>query len=386
MKVTHVLGHNSNWNVESYLEHNIGEYFLITAFTHGINYDSKKLLKKVHDVSMIDLQFYGKRKSAKIEKGKLSEFSFHPANCSKGEVTSVYFENCVKQAIQFQKEKKIENIIIPLFYENEKVKDIISTIKTLNKYVSELNRENKKYFMTLPFANHIIIDKDKVEEILFACTDMDICFDGYFITCENKPEFRRKLTTDIKIFRNLSRILKTLKQQNFETIYAYANWDVIIYLAQTDIDYVTIGTYENLRKFDIKRFTEDESGGGSKGFYFSEKLLNMIRADDVTLIRETDNLHIIRNEKNIFSDIILKEGYPWNIHKPDINKNYLLSISRLLHKISNIMDFELRKKYVMGLIDTAINNYNNLESKHVYLNNESSNYHLNIWKTYLAKS
>jgi hypothetical protein len=386
MKVTHVLGHNSNWNVESYLEHNIGEYFLITAFTHGINYDSKKILKNVHDVSMIDLQFYGKKKSAKIDKGKLSEFSFHPANCSKDEVTNVYFENCVKQAIQFQKEKKIENIIIPLFYENEEVKDIISTIKTLNKYVSGLNRENKKYFMTLPFANHIIINKDKVEEILFACTDMDICFDGYFIACENKPEYRRKITSDIKILRNLSRVLKTFKQQDFETIYAYANWDAIIYLAQTDIDYVTIGTYENLRKFDIKRFTENESGGGSKGYYFSDKLLNMVRADDVTIIRDTGNLHIIRNEKNIFSDIILKEGYPWNIHKPDVNKNYLLSISRLLYKISSINDLEVRKEYVMGLIDTAINNYNNLESKYIYLNNESSNYHLNVWKTYLANS
>ncbi len=165
-----------------------------------------------------------------------------------------------------------------------------------------------------------------------------VSFDGYFIVCENKPEFRKKLTTDIKVLRNLSKVLKTLKQQDFETIYAYANWDAIIMLALTDIDYVTIGTYENLRNFDIKRFTEDESGGGSKGYYFSEKLLNMVKADSVTLIRDTDNLNIIKNEKNIFSDIILKNGYPWNIHKPDVNKNYLLAISRLLNTISIIND------------------------------------------------
>lgn len=384
MKITQVLGHNSNWNVDSYIGQNIGNFFLISAFTHGINFDSKALLKKVLDVSMIDLQFYGK--NSNLQKGKLTEFPFHTSNIDDDEITNVYFESCAKQAIQFQIEKNFKNIVIPLFYENDEVNEIIYSIRTINNYVSKLDNKKHKFFMTLPFANHIIIDKDKVEEILFACTDMDICFDGYFITCENKPETKKKLTTDIKIFKNLTRVFKTLKAQNFETVYAYANWDAIIYLAQTDIDYITIGTYENLRNFDIKRFTEDISGGGSKGYYFSEKLLNMVRADDVTMLNDTGNINIIKNEKNIFSDIILKEGYPWNIHKPDVNKNYLLSISRLLLKISSISDLELRKIYVMGLIENAINNYNNLEGDRVFLNNESSNYHLNIWKTYLAKS
>jgi hypothetical protein len=384
MKVTHVLGHNSNWNIDSYFEQNIGDYFLITAFTHGKDYDTKGLLKKVLSTSMIDLQFYGKNTS--IKSGKLGEFSFHTSLKDTDEVTSVYFENCVHQAIKFQRDKNFHNIIIPLFYENEEVEDITSTIKSLNKYVSALDRGDSKYYMTLPFANHIIIDKDKVEEILFACTDMNICFDGYFIACENKPEFRKKLSTDIKVFRNLSKVFKTLKLQGFETIYSYANWDAIIYLAQTDIDYVTIGTYENLRNFDIKRFTEDISGGGSKGYYFSEKLLNMVRANDVTMIRDTGNLNIIKNERNIFSDIILNESYPWNIHKPDVNKNYLLSISRLLHKISSISDLNLRKSFVVDLIDAAIVNYGLLENEKIYLDNESSNYHLNAWKTYLANS
>lgn len=383
MKVTHVLGHNSNWNVDSYLDHDIGDYFLITAFTHGVNYDSKKLIEKVIDNAMIDLQFYGK--NTNIKNGKLKEFPFHTSNFE-NEVTNVYFENCAKKAIQFQIDKNFKNIIIPLFYDNEEVDDIIYMLKTLNKYVSKLDNKNHRFFMTLPFANHIIIDKHKVEEILFACTDMEICFDGYFIICENKPEFRKKLTTEIKILKNLSRVFKTLKQQNFETVYAYANWDAIIYLAQTEIDYITIGTYENLRNFDIKRFTENISGGGSKGYYFSEKLLNMVKADDVTTIRESVDLKYFKNERNIFSDIILKENYLWNIHKPDVNKNYLLSISRLLHSISSINDLNFRKVYVLDLIENAINNYKYLDGNRVYLNDESSNYHLNVWKTYLANS
>lgn len=386
MKVTHVLGHNSNWNVESYLQHDIGDFFLITAFTHGAKFDTKKGLLPILPFSMIDLQFYGKKTSGDITKGNLSEFSFHPANCSDEEVTSIYFDNCLKQAIKYQEDKGFKNIIIPHFYENEEVSDIVSTIKNINHHVAKNKLDGRKYFMTLAFANHIIIDKAKVEEILFCCTDMDICFDGYFVTCENKPETRKKLTTDIKILRNLSNVFKTLKIQQFETIYAYANWDAIVILAQTDIDYVTIGTYENLRKFDIVRFTEDQSGGGSKGYYFSEKLLNMVKANDLTSVRDLGQLDRIKNERNIFSDIILRRGYDWNIHKPDVNKNYLLSINRLLHAISEIADLFERKKYVQTLVQSAIDTYNELENNYVYLDNESGNYHLNIWKSYLASS
>tara|TARA_R110000744_G_C19366098_1_gene561924 strand:- start:1745 stop:2902 length:1158 start_codon:yes stop_codon:yes gene_type:complete len=385
MKITHVLGHNSNWNVDSYTKNSIGDYFLITAFTHGVNFESKTLIKKIIDVSMIDLQFYGK--NVGISKGKLNEFPFHTCNIDDEEITNIYFVDCAKRAVKFQMEKGFKNIIIPLYYENEETQQIIYTIKTLNKYISTLkNKEKHKYYMTLPFANHVIIDKNKVEEILFECTDMDICFDGYFITCENKPEQRKKLTTDIKILKNLSRVLSTLKQQKFKTIYAYANWDALIYLAQTDIDYLTIGTYENLRNFDISRYTEEPSGGGSKGYYFSEKLLNMVKADDMTTVKGLNGLKFVKNDKNIFSDIILEDNYLWNIHKPDVNKNYLLSISKLLNQISNIKNLKDRKAFVLNLIEEAIENYYNLEDKKIYLSPESSNYHLNLWKSYLLNA
>lgn len=66
--------------------------------------------------------------------------------------------------------------------------------------------------------------------------------------------------------------------------------------------------------------------------------------------------------------------------------DYLLSITRLLHNISDIKNLTHRKMYVMKLVQEAINNYNILEENHVYLDNESSNYHLNAWKTYLAST
>lgn len=385
MKIIQVLGHNFKWNIDSFLEQGIGDKLLITAFTFGESFLSNKKISPLLDKCMIDLQFYGK--NVKLTSGKLNEFSFHPINNEGEESTNVYMINCLKQAIKYQEQHGFKNIIIPLYYENETTKEIINTINNINNYLKDNKKDSVKYYMTIPFAYDIIRDKDTIDDILFSLTDKDILFDGYYVVCENKPEQGHKITTDIKLITNLSVVLKTLKDQGFETIYSYANWDAIIYLAQTDIDYITIGSYENLRNFSIKRFTENISGGASDGYYFSEKLLNMIRAKDLININNNNQTEKIKNSKNIFSDYILSPGYSWNIHKPDVNKNYLLSISNLLKRISEIDQIKERILYVLFCIEAAIKAYDDLEDNYVVLaGSESKNYHLNIWKQYLLKN
>lgn len=240
--------------------------------------------------------------------------------------------------------------------------------------------------MTLPFAHQIIKDSKKVEAILMACTDMNIAFDGYFVACKNKPKYGHKLTIDYEMITILSKNFKVLKMQNFKTIYAYANFDAIIYLAQTDIDFITIGSYENLRKFELRRFTETLGGGPSDGHYFSEKLLNMIRASDLIPIRANGLLDKIQNENNIFSDIVLDKGFVWNTHKAEVHKNYLLSIGQLLKKIGGIKDMASRKYFVLDRIDQAIDTYGFLVDNNVFLTGEGENYHLNMWKSYLRNA
>jgi hypothetical protein len=386
MKLVHVLGHNPNWNTEIYFDQNVGGEFLITAFSFGNKYLESKRVTQVIDKSMLDLQFYGQKESGRLSKGNLSDFEFHTANIPfDSNPTNVEINKCIIKAIEYQLSAGFNKIIIPLYYEDTYMDGIISTIKTVNSYLKENRINEREYYMTIPLAYDIIRNNDDVERLLFELTDLNICFDGYFIACENKPEQGHKISNDIKLITNLSRVLCVLKIQGFKTIYAYANWDALFYLAQTDIDYITIGTYENLRNFSIKRFTEDVSGGASDGYYFSEQLLNMIRAKDLVNIRANDMIGLIRNKRNIFSDTILEENYKWSIHKPDVNKNYLLSISRLLDQLSEIASLKQRIIQALFLIEKALQNYKKLDDNYVHLQSESKNYHLGVWKMHLLK-
>jgi len=385
MKLIHILGHNFNWNIDSYIDQNIGDEFLITAFSLGNTYSSNSRIKPILDKCMIDLQFYGKK--AQLSKGSLTKFDFHPANCiGIDEPTNVYFESCINDAINYQIKQGFKKIIIPNYYEDTDLRKITSFIKYANSFLIENKIDGVEYFMSIPLAYDIVRNNDFVDQLLIDLTDMEIAFDGYFIACENKPEQGHKISVDLRLITNLSKIFKTLKAQNFKTIYAYANWDALIYLSQTDIDYITIGTFENLRNFSKKRYTEDISGGASKGYYFSEKLLNMVRAMDLLNIRDNNMLDSIRNDRNIFSDIILIPGYDWNIHKPDVNKNYLLSISKLLNSVAEIYPIQDRIMYVLSLIQGGIDKYKQLDRSYVTLQSEGKNYHLNIWFNYLLKT
>jgi hypothetical protein len=185
---------------------------------------------------------------------------------------------------------------------------------------------------------------------------------------------------------NLLQIFDTLSEQNFKTIHGYANVDALIFNSIVNIDYISIGTYEVQRSFNISRYVEDNSGGGSKGWYYSEKLLSFIRAQELELIRREGGLSLIENEDNIFSDLILVEDYDWNIHKPAVHKNYLVSVSKMLKEIHETKNPKEKIELMLEKVKKAREIFSSLESNNIFLSPESSGMHLPYWQTILSKN
>ena len=244
-------------------------------------------------------------------------------------------------------------------------------------------KEGISYYLTVPISGTTIREDSEIDALLQGLTDMDIVFDGYYIACEPNLETRKKISVDYKYYSNLNRVLETLKKQGFKVALGFANVDSLVFAALNNLDVVSIGTYENLRNFNIKRFTEDKGGGPSDGWYYSEKLLNFIKAKQLEVLRERGGLDLVANTDNIFSDIILKDGYPWNTHRPDVHKNYLLAIARQLNKVAGGGNKTERIAILEQMIEEARANYRSLEENGIILDDESLNYHLPLWQTVL---
>lgn len=380
MKLLHQLGHNYKWPLDSFFENEVGDGFVLLARSIEKEKIGKALsgykADKYLPHSFLDLQFYGGKDSIG---GHLDTYEFHPIN-HKGKETEVGMIEAVLAGIKFQEELGLKNVLVPnVWMPPEKTELSYGFIKAISSHISKNKKMGVLYFMTIPISGTTIDDSSAVEKLLQELTDMDICFDGYYIVCEPNLEYKKKISIDFKYYANLKKIMSTLKKQGFKTILGFSNLDSIVFSAMVDIDYITIGTYENLRKFSLKGYTEETDGGASKGWYYSEKLLNFVRASQLDLLRERGILDYIRNEDNIFSDVILKDGYPWNTHRPDVHKNYLVSISRQLKTLNDIPLGETRISHIEKMIEQAVTLYESFRKASVYLDDESSNYHLSMW-------
>lgn len=384
MKIYHMLGHNHKWSLDTYFENNIGDGFFFSAY----NFEYGKIGSAISGYysadylqdSMIDLQYYG-RISQRL--GKLGSYPFHPVNLKGKDHTMVGGIECVEHGIEYQHNLNLKNIIIPSFYYTD-LEKLIKSITRINNVLKRIRKKNTSYYLTLALPSVFLFDESTIDNILVHITDMDISFDGFYLVAEPIIEYKKKLCTNYNYYHNTIKILRTLKKQGFKTILGYSNWDGIVFSSICEMDYISIGTYENLRNFSIKRFTEVISGGKSDGWYFSEKLLNFIKAQELVNFHRNKCLHVIANENNIFSDVILREGYDWNTHKPDVHKNYLLAIYRLYNNLVTMKSSSKKIKHSLSLVRSASDTYRHLAENHrIYLHDESSDYHLATWATIL---
>ena len=389
MKVYHMLGHNHKWPLDAHFQNDVGDGFVFLAYSFDYTKPGKPIStykpQEYISKSMIDLQFYGSRKNVG---GKLKTYPFNPANLDDTDSTKVDGLSFIVKGIDFQISAGFKDIIVPVFYEEScDLEKLVGHYKSINKKIKKDKKKGNwgdvKFWMTVPLSNIQIVDDDYVESLLLELTDMSVVFDGYYVVCDAKPEYKKKISIDYNYYENLLKVFTTLKSQEFLTCHGYANWDTLVINALCDIDIVTIGTYENLRNFNLSRFVDSQSGGPSKGWYFSEKLLNFIRAEELDNLRRNGCLDLISNDKNIFSDAILNKAYVWNTHKPDVHKNYLLSIDKLLKKLGRV-GVSQRVSVLLKLIDNAKKLYEELATHHgVYLYDESSDYHLSTWEAFL---
>jgi len=389
VRILHQLGHRYNWNLDCYFDNHIGDGFIFCAYSFAHEKIGREISEYKPEqylpIALVDLQYYGYKTSR--DKGELSTYPFHPAKMEAGGATITEYPELIYKGIDYQTKLGIKKIIIPMRCEIRKdIETFSKIVEKINKYVSENKQADIEYYLTISFTDSEIKDIEWIEKVLTLLTNIDKIFDGYYIVCESAPEYKKKVSVSYDYYSNLLRIFSVLKKNNFKIIYGYANWDAIVFIGLVDIDYISIGTFENLRKFDIKRFTENASGGPSQGWYYSEKLLNMIRSQELAKLRSNNCISLIQNEKNIFSDIILDVAYPWAINgnnRPDVHKNYLLSISRELKEISSIKIGNDRINYILQRIMNAKKIYKDLYDRKVYLDEESSDYHLATWETFL---
>lgn len=377
MKVYHQTGHNLKWNIDSYKE-GVGNGLIFSP----INIDADKLLKdteiEIKKVSFLDPQLYLLNQA----KGSLETYPYFPGNL-KSDFSTPDLDNdnliLAELCINYQLQNDFEYLVIPTKYNAENPTNYL--LQCTDYFVlpfcefAKQRQANKKILLSVIIKGIMLTDDDKRNEVLNWITGHQNV-DGVYLIFENN--FSTKQIKDFDFLFNALRLIKVLKDNQMEVHIGYCNTEALLYSVAMP-DSVTIGSYENLRSFGIRRFQETENGPmrSPNARLYSSKLLQWV---DYGYIQPMKTL--VENYSGYFDESVynpltnFEPDYNWQFKKTEPYKHYFYVFDKQIKELQ-----ENQTDRITGLkstIKNAISLFNKLEND-VLLDENSDGSHLPTW-------
>lgn len=323
MKVYHQLGFRYNWNIESFNQH-VGDGLIFSP----VNIDAEILFQKsdaLKEPSFLDPQLYLLNEA----KGDLDTYPFFPGNFVPDFDTSdldSYSDILAEKCINYQLNNNFGYLVIPTRYYDDNPSGYFqeSTNYFVRPFLKNLKERNinKKVLLSVIVKNIMLTDLEKYNEVLNWITGHKQA-DGVYLIFENN--FVAKQIKDFDYLLNALKFIHILKMNGLEVHLGYTNTEALLYSIAMP-DSISIGSYENLRSFNIKRFQDLEKSPRRppNARLYASKLFQWI---DYQYIGAMKNL--LTNYESYFDDseykpLMFKPGFKWHFAKPEPYKHYFV--------------------------------------------------------------
>lgn len=377
MKVYHQTGHNIKWNIDSFKE-GVGDGLIFSP----VNIDADKLLNNtdpdIKRKSFLDPQLYLLNQA----KGTIETYPFFPGNL-KSDFSTVDLDGdsklLAKLCVDYQLQNEFEFVVIPTKYNEENPTNYLVQsseyfVSPFCEYISEIGA-NKKILLSVIVKGIMLIDRDRRNEILNWITGHQK-IDGVYLIFENN--FSSKQIKDFDYLFYALKFISILKENQLEVHIGYNNNEAILYSAAMP-DSITVGAYENLRSFGIRRFQETENGPmrSPNARLYSSKLLQWV---DYGYIKSMEKL--IKNYSEYFDESSynpltnFEPEYNWQFKKTEPYKHYFYVFDKQVKALPDNQNDRIME--IKSTIKNAISLFNNIEND-VLLDENSDGSHLPTW-------
>lgn len=375
MKVYHQTGFRDNWNRECYLN-GIGDGLIYSP----INIDADKLLAldpvlKVN--GFLDPQLYLLNEA----KGTLHTYPYFPGNI-KPDFSTPDLDNShiqmAKLCVDYQLNNDLGYLVIPTRYysDNPTTYFVQSTDYFVTPFCDYVrtNDIKKKILLSVIVKPIMLADEEKRNEVLNWITGHQQISGVYLIFEDN---FNSKQIKDFEYLLNALRFIRILKANQMEVHLGYTNTEGILYSIAMP-DSVTIGSYENLRSFGIKRFKDLENGPmrAPRARLYSSKLLQWLDYQYVEAMRSLIPNYEDYFDESEFRPLMFKPEYNWQFQKPEPYKHYFYVFDRQVKALPNGQADRI--EILKGNIRNAVNLFRIIENE-VLLDDDSNGSHLPTW-------
>lgn len=377
MRVFHQTGHNYKWNLDSLVSDSAGDGLILSPV--NIEKDKVKALSSsVLERSFFDPQYY----LPTDVKGKLATYDYFPSNMME-EFSTIDFETIsiksAKLCISFQVNNKFRYIVIPARYYDTLPSDYIEKqnqqfIIPFLEAIQDIGSKSP-VLLTVLVKQEQLMDEAHRNLLLNWITGIkDIT--GVYLIFENN--FLSKQIKDTQYLFNALTFIRILKLNDLEVHIGCTNTEGLLY-SIANPDSITMGSYENLRNFNIKRYTvqEKKKQNGPNPRLYSGVLFQWIDYAFIEPIKALYPKWETLFEESAYKPLMFSPEFKWHFTKPELYKHFFIIFSEQVHNLPSVT--QDRINLLKGLFQGAIQLFREIEESGVFLDDNSNGSHLSVW-------
>ena len=377
MRVYHQTGHNIKWNIDSLIE-GVGDGLIFSP----INIDADKLLNdidtKIKSESFLDPQLYLLNQA----KGSIETYPYFPGNL-KSDFSTPDLDNdsliLAKLCIEYQLKNDFKYLVIPTKYNVENPTNYLLQctdyfVLPFCDYKRKI-KTDKRILLSVIVKGIMLTDDDKRNEVLNWITSHQN-IDGVYLIFENN--FSSKQIKDFDFLFNALCFIKVLKDNQMEVHIGYCNTEALLYSIAMP-DSISIGSYENLRSFGIRRFQETENGPmrSPNARLYSGKLLQWIDYGYIQSMKQLVADYESYFEESKYTPLNFTPEINWQYKKTEPYKHFFFIFYNQVKGLPSIQSE--RTLFLKASIKEALALFKQIEDSDVLLDENSDGSHLPIW-------
>lgn len=350
LKLYHQCGHNTIWNIDSFLEDSCGEGLILSP-VHRKKCDIESLDDRVKSRSLFDPQYY----LPNSQKQKLKTYPFFPEIIADGFASQDFGMVALDSArgcIEFQIEQNFEKIIIPAKYFDQMdpkytEKQSSFTLHPFLKAADEA-KVSKPIIMTLPLTSHMVKSSEYRIRILNWVTKYPE-ISGVYVFASTEDDDLKQIQSEPFLTAYLD-FLTELRNADLEVIIGYCNTEGLLYSLVEGCD-ITFGTFENTRSFSIDKFliNEEDKRGPAPRIYLPG-LLNWVRFSQASIIkRDAPEIWNKAYISTSFGDSKLSAAVEPHFTQPELYRHHCITYASQVKELATLsphLRFEKLKKWI----------------------------------------
>jgi hypothetical protein len=372
------------WNIQSYENDSVGAGFIISPVNTKVDdiqrrFDTQKLQN-----SWFDPQFYLPQDS----KSKLETYPFFPGNKLDNFNTSDYIDysyQVAKECLNFQHEHDFKYLVVPTRYYDDLPEHYIQQMDRLflDTFVNarkELGFNEPLILTVIAKEIHLELEPGYIRDELLTWVTSESDISGVYLIFDNN--FQTKQIKDADYLYKALLFIQALRYNNLEVHIGYSGIEGLLY-SIADPTSISVGSYENLRSFNLRRFQTLERRGhrGPNPRIYSGDLLQWIEDSYLPPFRKLVPDWTTLFNYSPYREYLLDEESELNFNRRELYKHYFYIFS---DQIAELPPVNQRPNHIRDVVHGALSRFEFIRENNVFLDANSDGSHLPAWLNALA--